>query len=56
MVGFEKIMKHKSQRGNQPEADKSDRSRNNPHRVGSEDLNILYGCLVVGHEFGGGII
>ncbi|MBC8461379.1 MAG: hypothetical protein H8D67_25675 [Deltaproteobacteria bacterium] len=33
MVGFEEIMRHKPQRGN------PDRSRDNPHRVGAENLN-----------------
>jgi len=40
MAGFEKIMGISAQGGN------PDRSRDNPHRVGAENLNILYECLV----------
>jgi len=40
MVGSEKIMKNKSQ------WDNPDRSRDDPHTKGVENLNILYGCRV----------
>jgi hypothetical protein len=43
MVGFEKIMKNKSQ------WDNPDPCRDDPHTKGAENLNILYGCRVAAH-------
>lgn len=40
MAGFEKIIKR------MPQLDIQGRSRDNLHREGPENLNILYGCLV----------
>jgi len=52
MAGFEKIMRHISQ------WDNPDRSRDDLHTKGPENVNILYGCLVAARwpsSVGGGL-
>lgn len=44
MVGLEVILRHKPQRAF------TDLSRDNPHRVGGENLNILYGSKIAINE------
>ena len=40
MASFEEIMRH------MPQLNTQDRERDNPERVGAENLNNLYGCSV----------